>query len=92
MSGTAGRQMTADLAKPPGLPDREHEDARRGPLAVVGRQLEAGGVAEEKLLQADAGAESKGPRAQPADRPSRDLEDPCPLVVQADLGVDRAFA
>ncbi len=59
---------------------------------MVGRQLEAGGVAEDKLLQADAGAESKGPRAQPADRPSRDLEDPCRLVIQADLGVDRAFA
>jgi hypothetical protein len=68
-------------------------DARRGPLEVVGRQLETGSMAEGKLLQADAGAESKGPlRTARRSTEPRPRGDPGPLVVQADLGVDRAFA
>ncbi len=60
-------------------------------LALMGRQGHARGVAEDQLLERDAGAESEGPAAQPADRAGGDLQDPGAAVVDPELGVDRAL-
>ena len=49
-------------------------------------------MAQDHLLQADAGAEAQRARAQPADRAGRELEHAHPLAVHAQLGVDRSLA
>src|SRR4029450_1406807 len=48
-------------------------------------------VAEDELLEAQAGAEGQGARAEPADRARGDLQDERAALVLAQLGVDRPF-
>ena len=45
-------------------------------------------MAEDQLLERDAGAEPQRPRAQAADRPRRDLEHGDAIAVDPELGVD----
>ena len=46
-------------------------------------------MAEDQLLERDAGAEAQRARAQAADRPRRDLDHRDAVAVDAELGVDR---
>ena len=46
-------------------------------------------VAQDQLLECDAGAEAQRARAQAADRPRRDLDHRDAIAVDAQLGVDR---
>ena len=52
-------------------------DAARSRACGAERQAER--VAQDHLLEADAGAEPQRPRAQAADRPRRQLEHPTPV-------------
>ena len=49
-------------------------------------------MAQDHVLQADAGAEPQRARAQPADRPRRQLQHADPLAVHAQLGMDRSLS
>src|SRR5436309_4385455 len=71
--------------------DRDHHDARRTALALERLQRAAEGVADDQLLEAQAGSEAKRARAQPADRARGDLQDEGPALVEAQLGVDRSL-
>ena len=64
-------------------------DARRLAGEAVERHPER--VPQDHLLERDAGAEAQRARAQPADRPRRDLDHPDAVAVDAELGVHRTF-
>src|SRR5438132_1373071 len=72
--------------------DRQHHHTGRGRLTVQVRQREPEGVAEDHLLQRRAGPEAQRTRAQAPDRTGGELQDPRPVAVEAQLGVDRALA
>src|SRR5207244_11882363 len=59
------------------------------PLPLERFQLAVEGEAQNQLLEAQARPEGERARAQPADRPRRDLEDEGAALVDAQLGVDR---
>ncbi len=88
----AGGVEAAHLAQGARPPDREHHDAGRRPLAGMVAEREAERVAQDDLLQADAGAEAQRPGAQAADRAGRQLEHPDAVAVQPQLGVHGALA
>src|SRR2546428_370621 len=67
--------------------DRDHHDAGGPPLTLERFQRSAEGVAKDQLLQAQARPESKRARAQPADRPRRDLEHEWAALADAQPGV-----
>ena len=72
--------------------DRNHHHAGRRRLAREVIRVEAEGVAQDQLLEADADAEAQRARAQSADRAGRDLEHADARAVDAQLRVDRPLA
>ena len=70
----ARRVAAADLLEDSGTRDRQHHHARRRVFACEVVEGQAERVAQDQLLERDAGAEPQRARAQPADRPRRDLE------------------
>ena len=61
----------------PAARDRDHHDRRRQRLAHIARHILADGVPQQELFERHrppAGVEPQHLRAQPADRPRRDLQ------------------
>ena len=73
----------------PGPRDGDHHDAGRLPLPLERVELDPERVPDDQLLQGQARPEAQRARAEAADRAGGHLDHPRPLVVDAELGVDR---
>src|SRR5689334_18172489 len=72
--------------------NRDHHHCRGAALPLERRQRHAEGVAQDDLLERDAAvSEAQHRGAAPADRPGRQLDEPRALLVESQLGVDRAL-